>query len=59
MYNRPNIGLRERALMIVTGHPVIIVVIPVVAVKKTAADIPLWECVLSSKDEVAASTMCG
>jgi len=39
----PNIGLGERALMIIAGHPVIIVVIPVVVVKKTAAHIPFWE----------------
>jgi hypothetical protein len=37
--------------MIITGHPVIIVVIPVIAAKKTAAHIPTWEGDLSDKDE--------
>lgn len=44
--------------MIITGHPVIMVVIPVAVVKKTAAHIPFWEGVLSDKNELATSTMC-
>ncbi len=45
--------------MIRTGHPVIMVVIPVIVVKKTAAHIPVWGRVFSNKNELAASTMGG
>jgi hypothetical protein len=45
--------------MIITGHPVIMVVIPVVVVKKTAAHIPARGSVLLNKNELAASTMSG
>lgn len=48
-----------RVLMIITGHPVIMVVIPVVVVKKTAAHNPVKGSVLLNKNDLAASTMCG
>ncbi len=45
--------------MIITGHPVIMVVMPVVVVLKKAAHIPFGESGSSSKNESAASTMDG
>lgn len=55
----PTVGLGGGYSGFDTGHPVIMVVIPVVIVKKTAVVLPVWGRRLVLKIKTAAGTMTG